>query len=660
MAFCLSSLAVAEFKKRLISGETTPEKLNEMTSEQRREYFSSFLGEAAGEKVNAAYESKLLLKNQKQGIITWANKFAKEQPKLHKDILSKVEKMSTLLDAKSEDSFYADLVKQKLGFGVSMEEAGNLHSLNKRAVELRDKVMKDQSREGFSHSNETVEELATRMEYGVASGEFTKYYEQLKGANEKIDLKNPGDWWEVIKQAPGFAKAMKASLDISIILRQGLKVAFSHPGLWAKHSVNAFKDFANTLAGHEVLPIVMADAVSRQNFLNGKYKEIGLDLAVREEAYPTSVGELVQKIPLAGEFFKYLGRGFKASEVAFRAFQIRTRVDLADHLIKIAEKTNGDLRGIGEVVNSLTGRGHLGRIGENSKEVLNNLFFSPRLVRSNIDALTAHGLSRGLSSTARKEAVFNTLKIIGGIAGILTVAKMIAPDSVEEDPTSSDFGKIKVGDTRFDVSGGMSGLVTLAMRIKEGSVKSSVTGVKEKLGSGQFETSYADLFMNFAGNKLSPAAAVIKDVLTQKDFEGKKPTFAGEAANLLAPLPITTYVELKHHPDSANIIAAMILESLGVSTNTYSYHTDWSESEGKEIMEFHQKIGDEKFKTANQKFNDNMNNWLDSIGKNASFQKLNEEDKKKIILNKKIEFKKKIFVENGFYPKKQKENLPKF
>jgi hypothetical protein len=62
--------------KKLKSGEIDPAKLVEMTSQERRDFFSKFLGEENARQVNALFESKLLLKNQQQGIITWAKKVA--------------------------------------------------------------------------------------------------------------------------------------------------------------------------------------------------------------------------------------------------------------------------------------------------------------------------------------------------------------------------------------------------------------------------------------------------------------------------------------------------------------------------------------------------------------------------------------------------------
>ncbi|WP_460315408.1 hypothetical protein, partial [Staphylococcus aureus] len=90
--------------------------------------------------------------------------------------------------------------------------------------------------------------------------------------------------------------------------------------------------------------------------------------------------------------------------------------------------------------------------------------FSAKFLKSNIDTLTAHQFNMKLSKYARKQAALNTLKIVGGIAATLAIADQLWPGSVNWDPRSSDFGKIRIGKVRFDISGGMSSLVVLAAR----------------------------------------------------------------------------------------------------------------------------------------------------------------------------------------------------
>lgn len=59
-----------------------------------------------------------------------------------------------------------------------------------------------------------------------------------------------------------------------------------------------------------------------------------LDVGVTEESIPTEIHE---KIPA-------LGRLFKASNVAFKAWQYRTRADLFDKLYEKAQKNGSDVK----------------------------------------------------------------------------------------------------------------------------------------------------------------------------------------------------------------------------------------------------------------------------------------------------------------------------
>lgn len=639
--FCLPKNLTEQFRQKLKSGEINPEKLMGMSSQQRRDYFSSFLGDLNAEKVNTLFESKLLLKNQKKGIINWAKNVAGMQPEVLRDIVSRVEKMETVLNPATEEGFLADIAAHKLGVTVTMQEAAEISSLAKNVSENKSKIKEDSP----IGSQE-------RLEYGRARVKFDNRVNDLKVETGKEKLTaylRPSNYGKAVSNLAGLAKSMKASLDNSVIGRQGLKVLFSHPGTWLKNSKQSFVDMWHTYGGREVIDEVRADVMSRPNALNGLYQKEGLAVGVKEEAYPTS---LPAKIPI-------LGKAFKASETAFTAFQYRTRADVFDKYVEIAEKSGGDTQGLGKIANALTGRGHLGA-AEPVANVVNNIFFSPRLFKSNIDTLTAHFFDKNISPFAKKQAAINLLKITSGIAAILTIAKLVDKDSVETDPRSSDFGKIKVGDTRFDVSGGMSSIITVASRLATQSSKSSVTKTVAPLNSDKFGAATGtDVVYNFFENKLSPLASVLKDILKGKDFQGKKVSFSGEVNNLLTPIAITNYQELRDNPNSANVLVAMIADALGISTNTYSNQTDWAQNSGVVLKEFHDKVGDKIFKEANVKFNKEFRDWFDRAQNDKEYQSLSDEDKKNLITEQKNKIKKQIFRENGFFYRSPKKNTPK-
>jgi hypothetical protein len=450
-----------------------------------------------------------------------------------------------------------------------MEEAGNIVSMAKIASEL--KAQRDAGGE--------------RMPYGRARVKLSNYVGNLKTEAKKMSvseyLRNPTT---ALVEAAGLTKAMAASLDNSAIGRQGMKILWTNPEIWAKNSAKSFKDISDTLGGKEVLDEVMADVVSRPNY--DKYVKDKLAIGVLEEAFPT---HLPGQIPIFGKLFK-------ASEAAYTAFMMRNRADLYDKYTDIASKsgiqeTTGI--GIGKLVNSLTSRGSLGPL-EPVAGIVNNVLFSPRNLKANIDVLTVHAFDKGISPFVRKQAAINLVKIISGTAAVMIVTEAIFPDSIEKDPRSADFGKIKVGDTRFDITGGMSSIVSLASRIlptqHEGKwgkwYKSSTTGKFENaLGDKYGAKTVKDRIYDFLENKYSPAARFILNISEGKDFTGKPLSFSGEIGKLFVPLPVQTFVELQKSGASAEfIIFAMIAEELGISTNTYKTKsargTRTSKSEG--------------------------------------------------------------------------------
>ena len=552
--FCLPVEIADKFLDKLKSGEIDPSKLSQMTSDKRRDLFKTMMNEESAQATNALFESKLLLKNQKRGMVNWAKQVSGLKPEAQKDILAKISKMENILKPENEKAFLEDLASHKLGATVTSEEASKI-------VDLASEVSKQ--KEAVNPNSPRMSK--DRMDYGRALVKLGDYVSDLKNETNKLTLKdlrsNPGKTvLKAFSNLAGLTKSLKATLDNSVIGRQGLKTMFSHPKIWLKNSAQTFVDIAKTFGGKNVIDEVRADIYSRPNALNGLYRKEKLAIGNVEESYPTNWPEKIYG----------LGRVFKASEAAFLGWQYRTRADVFDKLVEIAQKSGADIEGIGKVTNSLTGRGTFGPRAEGVATELNNVFFSPRFLKSNVDLLTSHAFDSNINKFARKEAALNMIRTVSGIAGILGVANIVNPGSVEWDPRSSDFGKIKIGNTRFDITAGLSSLVVLASRIITQSTKSG--GNVKKLNTGKWGSrTVGDVVADFFQNKLSPVASVLNDIQFRgTDFHGNKPTFFGEMSNLLVPLPAANAFETMKDPGAANMVAVMIADGLGVSTNTYS------------------------------------------------------------------------------------------
>ena len=655
--WCIPKHVSQQFLDKIRSGEITPEKLISMSSKERNEYFSKIFGDVNAPKVNSLFESKLLLKGQQQGIINWAQKIGGLKPEMKSDLLSRVNKMDKILTPETEGKFLADLAEHKLGATVTMKQAGDLMELARVANDKKPAVEKMYAdKPDYDVSNETSAERDIRMEYGRARDSFNQYYSDLKTETVRKEVKeyfNPKNWAEGISNVAGFSKAMIASLDNSVIGRQGWRTLTSSPEIWLKNSKQSFVDIVQTFGGKNVMAEVRADILSRPNAMNGLYKKQKLAVGVVEEMFPTHIPS---QVPV-------LGKAFKASETAFTAWQYRTRADVFDKVVDIANKSGASIEGLGSYVNALTGRGNLGT-GEASLKALNNILFSPRFIASHFQVMTA-AVDPNVSPLVRKLAAVNMAKNVIAMASVLGIAKALDPDSVEFDPRSSDFGKVKVGNTRFDVTGGAASLYTLIARIATSKTKNTRTGILSQLNTGDYgSATYSSVISNFLKNKTSPLARAVIDIAEGKNFKGEKvdlsaKSLAKEAVGLVTPIPLSNVAGSLNDPKAAPLVATVLLDSLGIGTNTYSSNVNWNSSSSKELKAFKEKVGEKIFNKANDDFNARWDARLDVIIKDEKYKQLTNERKQDLLTKEKDKIKDKILHENKFWYHSKTESLPR-
>jgi hypothetical protein len=644
--FCLLSDYVNKFKQGIVSGEIDVDKLANMTSKERQTFLKKFVGESAKD-VNAEFESKLLLKNQQTGMINWAKGVSGISKTTRQDIISRISRMDKVLDPENKQMFLSDLAERRLGVGVSDVEAKNIMDLSRKATQLETNKLPDG----------TFKSDADRLNYGRAVVDLSEYVNGLKVKAKEIKLQdiksNPvGTVAKVAEKISGNLKSMKASLDVSYLGNQGRTALITHPGIWFKNTLQSFRNIYRQFGGANIKREVTADIVSRPNSVNGIYKKAGLAVGNLEEAFPET---LVEKIPVAG-------KPFKVSDDAFTTFLQKTRADVFDKYLEMAQKSGVDitdvkqLKAIGKLANAQTGRGYLGKI-EPIGNTINSVFFSPRKLAANIQLLAQPFTGAGGSNFVRKQAAISLLKNISLTAGVLGLSQMVSPDSVEWDPRSSDFGKIRIGNTRFDITGGMSSLITLMSRLATKESKSSNTGIVSKIDdkTNPYASTSGDLVMNFFSNKLSPAASIIKQLYTGKDFNGNPITPTGIGKDMFLPLGIQSYSEMVKDPNHPNLLLGMIADAVGFPSNTYMPKGDsggasWEKSTAQDISQFKKKLGDAEFKKASQRFDEAYNSYIVTIRKNPEFKKLTDDEKKKLLSAQSKQLKQDIFDMYGFEP----------
>ncbi len=676
MAWCLTKTGVEEFTKALREGKINPEKLAGMTSEQRRKFFTELTGEENATNINSLFESKLLLKNQRQGMVTWAKRILGMQSQYKRDLLSKIEGLDEIgvLDPKDLQSFKEDLVKTRLGLNITFEEAKTINQLSQERVEAKSdweaelNENPEWSEDSFSTRKKWINN-PKRIEYGLKQVALENYVNDLKLTARKIRFRESPikATLDAVGKIPGAMKSFMSSIDNSFWGRQGIKNlygSFSQKRIWTRNFLKSFKDIgrelrAKKIDGFEPMDLIKSDIYSRPNALNGKYKAGRYKLDVlHEEVFPSSVPE---KIPV-------FGRLFKASETAFNGGALRMRADLADLLISKADKQgintlNPDqARGMGHLVGSLTGRGSLGK-GEVFGRELNVLLFSARFFKSNFDTITAHQFDPQATKFTKIEAGKNLVSIVAHVTGILLLAGFLDDESVELDPRSTNFGRVKVFGQWTDITGGMRIIAIMAARLvptrrngKWGIWRKSTTGKWTDLTEGRFGMDDAvDVFMDaLILNRLSPIAAIIRDAYRGEMFGGEPFDIKKSIINSITPLSIQQVSDVKDK-SFETILGVSIAEFVGLGVSTYKYKTNWERSTSQEMKNFKSQVGEDKFKRANEDYNRVYSIWLEEVQKDSKYKNLSDDGKEKLKSDARKAIKEKILKEYGYKEKKKKK-----
>lgn len=377
------------------------------------------------------------------------------------------------------------------------------------------------------------EAIKLRMEYEEALRDFNKRKREFELKNEttKDMLKRK------TKETLGAFRSVRSAFDLSMLMMQGGQQLIAHP----IRSVAAMKDMARSFSekgynAHE------AELKSRPNYLNGTYQKYKLaltsmndEMTKREENYQSN---LAHKIP-----------GVKISERLFTSFMNRLRADAFDALLEAQPLANPiQKKALAHFVNAATGRGDLGGL-EKYAEAASTVLWSPRLLASRIQMLTAEPLLRGDAKGVRGAIAKEYARTIGGIGVILALGAMAGGD-IEDDPKSSDFAKLRFGKTRFDPWLGMQPLMTLLFRSNPFGPKATTTkGRTYSLRAGdkdrtKIDPTWADLIGRFVRGKATPLLGAGLNVMSGEDVVGKPVRTPLQIAGQFSPLSVTGMEDL--------------------------------------------------------------------------------------------------------------------
>lgn len=652
---CLPPNAVEKFRQAVINGKLNPEHLANMSSEARHEFLSKIVGEGDAKTTNALFESKLLLKNQQQGYISWARRLTNVSPAVKRDLISRIGRMDErILNPASQRAFMKDLAETKLGVGVSATEAKEIASLSDQLKQSNSAAEQSVKKSGYTKASEPA-----RIQAGVDRVTLEKYIADKKALASKKTLGqtiNPNNLMKGTKSLLGATKGLVASFTSHAPLKHGFMALFEDPKDWLHNYATQFSDAAKQVSGKDVMDAIKAEGYSRENSINGIYdKWIPGELSKGNEEFHS---DLPSKVPV-------LGRLYKGSKTMFDGFNLKMRMDLVDHYVNIVRKMgldpldNETAKAWGKLAIDQTG----GKT-TNPDNLLGNFLFSQRLLKAEANNLTMHIFDKTATKAVKVQSAKTLAKVVMGVGAVMATANALRPGTVEFDPRSSNAGKIKIGDTRFDIEGGYGSIITLSSRIAAAvdgkpAVKSSSTNILTKLGSGFGQTSYQTLLGDFLQGRASPGGQIIADLANGQTFAGTKPTVKSELGTATTPIPIQTYGQLKNDPHSANTLATMLAQQLGLMSNTYGQSKatpTWDSNTSKGILQFKQKVGNNTFQQAAQSYDQQYQTILSKAKGSTAYQNMSPTDQQKYLTEEKAKIKSDVFKTYSFKPTKAKKN----
>jgi hypothetical protein len=378
-------------------------------------------------------------------------------------------------------------------------------------------------------------------------------------------------------QAP---RTIMASGDLSGPLRQGLglihKKAFwtsLKPMFDAWRSEDAYQASQQAIMerplfreragpGGKVLPSFAQDAGLKLTDLK--------DMSTREESF---VSQIAEKLP-----------GVRRSGRSYTAFLNNLRADTFESIIKdskmfgVDAKVNVPLaREIANFVNIASGRGSLGSL-EQAAVPLGHVLFAPRLIAARLQMMNPAYYIMA-SPQVRQEAL-KSLFAIAAVGNTITTLGRLAGGEVSMNPTSPDFGKLKIGNTRLDPYGGFQQYIVAATRLMTGTVTSSTTGNEYDLNNpqGPYDPTHADIATRFIRGKMHPVLGFAWSLMSgKKEMSGEPMNFStpnpmeNAVAQRFIPILAQDMYQLAQDPDMPPGIKALegALATFGMGQQTY-------------------------------------------------------------------------------------------
>lgn len=450
----------------------------------------------------------------------------------------------------------------------------------KRSATIREKIAKgDFTKEVKPKPEITKRVEEARLEEMRAKEEWNRLFFQA-ALDRQTKLQKAG---RILVEPINISRTLKTIIDLPPIFRQGWLTALSRPSIALKNlpkaivagvSENEAKNIESRMREHPRYALAKAAKLSLTD--SGPYASMNQ----QEEEFR---GRWAKKIPIV----KY---AVNFSERNYTSYLNGLRMDwfakLVDNVSVTGDLSVDEAKIIANFVNNTTGRGDLKGL-EQSASVLSAVFFSPRYWASRIntilgvlpvagDVVTGFKLRSADTVRARKAIAKEYARMLIGYGvfygAVMYAAGGLLGDDGDDDklsiiwnPNSTDFGKIKIGRTRFDPLAGMGSNIVVTSRVLTGESVSPV-GKTRKLDSWQ---AYLGVVGSFIRGKAAPVPGAVINYKVGTDVVGNPTTLRGETVGLflpMSPADITTQFQ-EFGPEAA--VGASMLTLLGMGVQIH-------------------------------------------------------------------------------------------
>ena len=272
------------FKNIRESGQTPRSLIADMSREDRIAFLSKYIGEERANMVNDLWEQKYIVPQQQEALTEWAG--------YDNPVVNRIRRLDRALDPADPDLYFEELVQEKLGMRVGLEDAKTLHEYQIAIDEQLAALNKSLGRNYLDMWTEadkkslTSEQKQMATILGLYVNRFNKFYQDVF---EKQADKLPGAKADRIM---GTTRTAILSVDTSFtrnISNLFWSDAKSTLKAWAKGQKLFWNELWNgqkkDAAGNTLEDYFWAEIYSDPNYLNGTFKELGVPLGIVEEQF---------------------------------------------------------------------------------------------------------------------------------------------------------------------------------------------------------------------------------------------------------------------------------------------------------------------------------------------------------------------------------------